>query len=641
MSEQWTIQHYQSQMAELLRTPKSFPENTFQGQGIVICAGGETCFTCAWVCINMLRHLGCTLPIELWYLGEHEMNRQMIELITPFGVTCRNAYQVAKQHPVRRLDGWELKPYALIHSTFEEVLYLDSDNVPVQNPEFLFQSPQYLETGAIFWPDRYRGNGQGEPWLKQEAWDICQIPFLDEPEIEAGQLVIHKHRCWLALQLTMHLNEHSDFYYEYFYGDKDTFHLAWRKLGLDFSLIPHPLQDVGPNLVLIQKDFFGKLLFQHRNGDKWSLQKPPLPIPGFLFERECFTFLARLKQQWNGKVRSIPDDFTSAERTAFEEITSIKTFDYNLGDSGYRTLELTPDFNVFGGSLMERFWRVQEDKNGQAVLVILYDKGVTCYLRQEECGSWMGRWLSYHRQLVELKPLLSSVTSEQKEHTVCIWNNALKFFDRHDSITTEIVSQELNNYFFKIREIDFQEGDIVVDIGAHIGMFSITLAKAFPFLKIFAFEPFPENFANLEQNIRSNRVKNVTVLNTAISKDGRKITMATNPVNTGGATAMSPYKLQRFKRVENVPSCTLEEVFQRYNIRKCKLLKIDCEGMEHEILQETKVLKDVEYLSGEFHDNQWLSDQGCSPQKLIEYCRDFFPDHKLNVSILEMFDSVN
>ena len=40
----------------------------------MICGGGLRYFPCAWVCINMLRHVGCRLPIEFWYQGNEEMD---------------------------------------------------------------------------------------------------------------------------------------------------------------------------------------------------------------------------------------------------------------------------------------------------------------------------------------------------------------------------------------------------------------------------------------------------------------------------------------------------------------------------------------------------------------------------------------
>ena len=100
----------------------------------------------------MLRHLGCALPIELWYLGRAELDKRMSQLITPFGVKCIDALIIRQRYPVRDLTGWGLKPYAILHSSFKEVLFLDADNLPVVNPEYLFETPEFSNCGAIFWP---------------------------------------------------------------------------------------------------------------------------------------------------------------------------------------------------------------------------------------------------------------------------------------------------------------------------------------------------------------------------------------------------------------------------------------------------------------------------------------------------------
>ncbi|HKE55405.1 MAG TPA: hypothetical protein VKB46_01845, partial [Pyrinomonadaceae bacterium] len=153
------IEKYQALLDRVLLAAPSYPEQRFAGRGIVICGGGDVYFACAWVCIGMLRRAGCTLPIELWYRGRAEMNDRMRNLMEELDVVCIDAYEQARTDPVLRLDSWELKSYAITYSSFAEVLYLDADNVPVQNPEFLFDRPEYLETGAVFWPDRYRGPG--------------------------------------------------------------------------------------------------------------------------------------------------------------------------------------------------------------------------------------------------------------------------------------------------------------------------------------------------------------------------------------------------------------------------------------------------------------------------------------------------
>lgn len=162
-----------------------YPGN-FHGKGIVICGGGVRYFTNAWVCINMLRRLGCQLPVEFWYLGHREMSNDMISLVQPLNVRCVDGLEVRKTKPARILNGWELKPYAIINCLFKEVLYLDADNVPVVNPEFLFGTREYQETGAIFWPD-YNRLAQS-----RAIWAICGIEYRDEPEIESGQIVLNK-----------------------------------------------------------------------------------------------------------------------------------------------------------------------------------------------------------------------------------------------------------------------------------------------------------------------------------------------------------------------------------------------------------------------------------------------------------------
>ncbi len=290
--------HLDNAVARAARFIETIPPcpDTFDGRGLVICGGGVAYFTCAWVCVHQLRRLGCTLPIQLWHLGPEELDEPMRALLAPLGVECVDAHAVRLRHPARVLNGWELKPYALLHSPFREVLLLDSDNVPVVNPEFLFDTPQFRAAGAIFWPDYGR--------MKEDhsAWRIFDVPFRDESEFESGQILLHKPRCWRALNLAMWFNEYSDFFHQHVWGDKDTFRFAWHRLGQEFAMPPfpiHPLQDT-----MCQHDFAGRRIFQHRNLDKWNFHHENQRIAGFLFEDECRADLARLRQLWDGKIHA-------------------------------------------------------------------------------------------------------------------------------------------------------------------------------------------------------------------------------------------------------------------------------------------------------------------------------------------------
>ena len=54
----------------------------------------------------------------------------------------------------KHATGYSFKAYALTFATtFDEVLIMDADNVPLLNPEPLFESAQYRQKGSTFWPD--------------------------------------------------------------------------------------------------------------------------------------------------------------------------------------------------------------------------------------------------------------------------------------------------------------------------------------------------------------------------------------------------------------------------------------------------------------------------------------------------------
>lgn len=271
------------------------PPPSFSGRGVVICGGGAKYFTPAWVCIKMLRRLGCVLPIELWHLGAAEMTPAMRRLLGPLGVECIDAEKVRKIHPVRRLGGWEMKPYAILHSRFQEVLYLDADNMPVEDPTGLFESAEYRRTGALFWPDF------GLLDKTAVIWRNCGLERPAEPEFESGQLLVDKSRCWRALRVALWFNEHSDFYYRHLHGDKETFHLAFCKLKAPYALSPHPIQALPGTMC--QHDFSGRRIFQHRNTDKWNLFLHQRTSPDFRFEAECRRDVEELRSCWDGGVR--------------------------------------------------------------------------------------------------------------------------------------------------------------------------------------------------------------------------------------------------------------------------------------------------------------------------------------------------
>ena len=148
------MQDLRAAIDERLRNPPPFPQDRFAGRGIVICAGGQRYFTCAWVLISILRRVHQTkLPIQVWHLGRSEMSEAMQLLLEEQGVEVVNAETVLHRHPATIAGAWPLKPYAIAHSRFREVIFLDADTVPLVDPAVMFDWEPYRQPGLLLWPD--------------------------------------------------------------------------------------------------------------------------------------------------------------------------------------------------------------------------------------------------------------------------------------------------------------------------------------------------------------------------------------------------------------------------------------------------------------------------------------------------------
>jgi hypothetical protein len=320
--------------------------------------------------IKMLRYLGCILPIELWYMGK-EINHKMSQLIEEIpNVKCINAYDFQKISPIKTLNSWELKIYAIKNSSFTNILFLDADNVPVSDPTFLFGSKQYLEFGALFWPDRDIITTLPEVWNKLSIQNAGR-------EFESGQLLINKNKCIDAINYAYDLNNDSDIFYKYFFGDKDIFRAAWLKTNSSYYVMPNPkcLYDFS---IYYHHDFDNNILFQHRTGCKWELKTTNISPNNFIHKKQCNAFLNELRQKWDGIVRKLPNDFEPSELNMYNELISN---DYNLiiGKIS-KNIKFYSNFktNNFSGS--ETNWMIDTNKDGEVRLSLGTKTRKTCYL---------------------------------------------------------------------------------------------------------------------------------------------------------------------------------------------------------------------------------------------------------------------
>lgn len=275
------------------------------GRGAVVCGGGKY-FASAYVVCRVLRHVGWAHPIQLWHLPEETLAPWQAKALADLDVEPVNAGDVQKRHPVRILAGWELKPFAVLHAPFAEVLYLDADSYPVRNPDYLFDLDACKRTGAIFTPDSARFD------LKATQWRFFGVEQRRELSFESGQFVVNKAVWWKALRLAMHWCEWSDLVFRVIYGDKDTFHIAARKLGLNYAISER--RPGGGRWGLLQHDPNGDPLWVHRIHAKFVL---PGESKAFISAQQggasnlpladvCQRALGDLKAMRDGKPVSLP-----------------------------------------------------------------------------------------------------------------------------------------------------------------------------------------------------------------------------------------------------------------------------------------------------------------------------------------------
>ncbi|KAG2218095.1 hypothetical protein INT45_000018 [Circinella minor] len=233
-----------------------------QTRGVVMVAGNRDTFERALTSVKMLRHQDCHLPVEIWHLPDELPSDATVEALNELGAVPRDLSESFLPRPMQyRRDTekqFQIKAAAIINANFEQVLYLDSDNTPTRNPSFLFETSAFKATGAMFWPDFWKTH------TENKIFEVLDISCKDEWEQESGQMVIDKTKSWLPLQLAWYMQEHSDLYFQFLNGDKDTFKYAWKALGVPYYMTETFLGMGG----LEVETFCGHTMLQYSDNDE-------------------------------------------------------------------------------------------------------------------------------------------------------------------------------------------------------------------------------------------------------------------------------------------------------------------------------------------------------------------------------------
>ena len=259
----------------------AYPERAFAGRGIVIVGGNQPKFqTSYWVAIHALRRSGCALPIQLWFPEREGPDCERADELRRMGVTIHSFADLVDADAAGGAHGaaamtnrFMYKIVALVFSSFQEVLLMDSDNIVLSDPSSLFASELYESRGSILWMDFWRGSAA------PDLASVLGAGAAANHTHESGQMVMDKKRTWEALRLALFFNAHAAVFYPLTVnymglGDKEIVSTAFLHLRTPYGVAPHGPDHVGVRdhdraetlgNTMMQHDMDGTPMFLHAN----------------------------------------------------------------------------------------------------------------------------------------------------------------------------------------------------------------------------------------------------------------------------------------------------------------------------------------------------------------------------------------
>jgi FkbM family methyltransferase len=148
-----------------------------------------------------------------------------------------------------------------------------------------------------------------------------------------------------------------------------------------------------------------------------------------------------------------------------------------------------------------------------------------------------------------------------------------------DSESIKILSPEYESCLWK--HLNLKKGDVFIDVGAHIGKYTITAAKIVGKSGlVVSLEPFPANYRTLLENIKMNKLTNVVALNVAVwdAKCDLKLFI-------GREHGQHSVKKDSGRGFITVQANTLDNIVSTLGVEKVNVIKIDVEGAEAEVIK--------------------------------------------------------
>jgi len=163
--------------------------------------------------------------------------------------------------------------------------------------------------------------------------------------------------------------------------------------------------------------------------------------------------------------------------------------------------------------------------------------------------------------------------------TAKLWSGP-RFLVRNNSRDANIIFEVFGGRIYHRYLALLANGGTAIDIGANIGAFTILAAQQAPNVRVISYEPFPDIFKQLCENVALNALeRRVQAFSFAVG--GRPEKRKLRVSEDSGGHSFYGSDCARSTLVDVI---TMDQIFSDANIDCCDFLKIDCEGAEYEII---------------------------------------------------------
>ncbi|MCJ1225294.1 hypothetical protein MMC12_001943 [Toensbergia leucococca] len=197
-------------------------------RGLVSTAGGSY-LPVFLISLRMLRRTGSSLPMEVFLASNDEYESYFCDNIFPsLNAKCVVLSEILDAIPhLVSITHYQFKAFAMLFSSFDELLFLDADSFPIHDPEVLFQSEPFTSHGMVTWPD-FWASSTSELYYKISSQ--LPPPMNARASCESGELMLSKTTHQRSLLLATYYNYYGPSHYYTIFsqgapgeGDKETF----------------------------------------------------------------------------------------------------------------------------------------------------------------------------------------------------------------------------------------------------------------------------------------------------------------------------------------------------------------------------------------------------------------------------------